>query len=262
MTTKWRVRWIGAVVVAVLAASCAVDEATRERCGEGASCATTTVTDLAESSAPVLADDIPIVNGPVDTGCVDEAGVLSATTAAWYPDGSVGALALSGEPVESDTGRAFVESVRSAMLSLGDRGASIVGAGRDLAAVPGGCTTHHEVEMAFGDGEIVVTAWRLMGAAGLFSWLPSEGSFALDGPSTLLSTGPHVTVVLEVAPDGTTVRVSAYGSHSRDAMAGWPTTTPAPADAPEWGAAPLNGSEARDLAGVVMADLLAARSVD
>jgi len=261
MTTRWRGRWIGAVVVAVLAASCAVDEAARERCGEGASCATTTVTDPAESSTPILADDVPIVNGPVDTGCVDEVGVLSATTAAWYPDGSVGALALSGEPVESDTGRAFVGSVRSAMLSLGDRGA-VVGAGRDLAAVPGGCPTHHEVSMALGDGQVVVTAWRLMGAAGLFSWLPSEGAFALDGPSTLLSTGPHVTVVLEVAPDGTTVRVSAYGAHSRDAMAGWPTTTPAPADAPEWGPAPLSGSEARDLAAVVMADLLAARSGD
>lgn len=243
------------LAVGLLLGACSVDEATREACGEGATCMTTTAAP-GESVTP--AGTVPEVSGSSDTGCVDEAGTLTAEAMQWYPGTGTGWLGLSGEPVSTPKGEAFVAAAKGAMISLGDPAEGFIGSGRDLAREPGGCATHHYAEFTRGDEDVVITAWRLEAAT---SWgaLPLEGTPTPDGASTLMSIGPHIGVVLAVAPDGTTVRVSAYGAHTRLATTGWPTTTVAAPDAPEWGPMPLTAGALRDLAESLLAELLSSR---
>jgi hypothetical protein len=70
----------------------------------------------------------------------------------------------------------------------------------------------------------VVSAWRLESAGDPF-WVPNESGFVVLDRSTLVSGGAHIAVVLAVAADGTTVRVTAYGARATSMVAGWPTTT-------------------------------------
>ena len=83
--------------------------------------------------------------------------------------------------------------------------------------------THRYALFEAGEDEIVVSAWRVESAANPF-WVANEQPFTVVDDETLASVGVHLSVVLVVAPDGTTARVSAYGAHARDLFAGWPTT--------------------------------------
>ncbi|HEY7628854.1 MAG TPA: hypothetical protein VH761_17420, partial [Ilumatobacteraceae bacterium] len=94
----------------------------------------------------------------------------------------------------------------------------------ELAADASACVTYRSVQFQ-GDDEatLIVAVWRVEGATDPY-WVPNERDFALLDDATLVSDGEHIRVALVVAADGTTVRVSSYGVHAIDSVAGWPST--------------------------------------
>ena len=181
---------------------------------------TTTSTTVAMSFEPGAtvpdADAQPV-------GCVDEAGALRASAGAWYHAGAAGALSLSGQVVQSKNyanfGRAVDQSVQDRVHSF------VADSGYELAAQEGSCVTYRSVQFVRRDGgAIVVSAFRVEGAVDPYS-IPNEAAFSPHDDTTLVSDGAHIRVALVVAPDGTTVRVAAYGTGELAAVSGWPTTS-------------------------------------
>lgn len=156
-------------------------------------------------------------------GCVDEPGRLRAPAGAWYHQGAAGVLSLSGQIVESDKfadfGRAADDSVQNHVHSF------VADSGYELAAQPDSCVIYRSAQFVRRDGSaIVVSAFRAEGAADPY-WIPNEVTFSARDDATLVSDGAHIRVALVVAPDGTTVRVAAYGVGEMQAVSGWPTTS-------------------------------------
>lgn len=84
-------------------------------------------------------------------------------------------------------------------------------------------------------------------------------TFTAINDDALVSDGQHISVVLVVAPDGTTVRVSSYGPHGRDLVAGWPSTiTLDPSRQP--GSTPLQSNDLLPIAKAVLDDVLKQRT--
>ena len=101
-----------------------------------------------------------------------------------------------------------------------------------------GCVTHRYAVFTRGEENIAVSAWRVGSVADPF-WVPNEAPFRPLDDATLVSEGEHITVVLVVAPDGTTSRVSGYGARANLMVVGWPTTFPRAEGDPPPGSTPV-----------------------
>lgn len=199
---------------------------------------TTTSTTVALSFEPGAT--VPAA-GAQAVGCVDEAGTLRASAGAWYHQGASGVLSLSGQVVQSDKfadfGRAVDESVQNHVHSF------VADSGYELAAQPDSCVIYRSAQFVRRDGAaIVVSAFRAQGAADPY-WIPNEVTFSERDDKTLVSDGEHIRVVLVVAPDGTTVRVAAYGIGELQAVSGWPTTSAPTTPTIAYGDAPATLAE-------------------
>jgi hypothetical protein len=182
--------------------------------------ATTTTTTVRLTFEPGAT--VPDANAQA-VGCVDEPGTLRASARAWYHAGAKGVLSLSGQVVQSDKYADFGETVEVAVQQHVQ--SFIADTGYELAAQEGSCVIYRSVQFVRRDGgAIVVSAFRADGAVDPY-WIPSEVAFATRNDSTLVSDGAHIRVALLVAPDGTTVRVAAYGTGELQAVSGWPTTS-------------------------------------
>lgn len=203
-----------------------------------------------------IADSIPIVNGAPDRGCVDVAGTLHAPAAAWYPNTGSSAPMLNGDRAVPSGIDAFQRTVTDVANRVAPQ--FTVTERFDFQRPGGGCVTHHYAVLKAGDDELLITTWR-MESAGNPNWIANESSFATLDESTLVSRGSHVEVVLSVAQDGTTVRVTSYGSHAIDMVAGWPTTTAPRPSTPPPGPAALTIDQLLDIARPVLSAVLGSR---
>jgi hypothetical protein len=176
----------------------------------------------AETTSTFVADAVPAVNAAADQGCVGEAGTLQARAADWYPDRTDGSLGLNGERSESAELEVFVSAATDAIAAVAPR--FTLSDQFEYRRMSGGCATHRYAIYANADEQIIVSTWRVESAADPFS-VPNESPFTEIDDSTMASRGAHLAIVLAVAPDGTTSRVSAYGARASDLVAGWPTTT-------------------------------------
>jgi len=238
------VRWLAAtVIIGALALGCS---ASTDRSSSG-------------SSTVAAADSVPDQQSAADTGCVDEAGSLHATAGAWYPKSARGVLTLTGQDVTSPSAGdtdAFRNLAEQAVISR-VAGATI-GDERQLDASGTGCTTHRWVDFDVGDAQVVVSEWRVVHAAEAY-WVANDTGFSAIDDSTLVSGGDSVRVALVVAPDGTTIRVSAYGARAKDRFSGWPTTTaPSPGASPP-GPAPTDTNTLIAIGRDVLAGVLVRR---
>jgi hypothetical protein len=184
--------------------------------------------------------------GPLraDRGCLDEPGTLDATAEDWYPGDSDGWLSPNSGTqfnVEGAALAAFQQAATQAIATVATGVA--LDDGLEVYDPQQRCVTHRHARFTDGDADIVVSAWRVLSDANPF-WVPNEAPFESVDESTLLSRGEHIAVVLVVAADGTTARVSAYGAGAADSVSGWPTTTPPPPSAPPPG---LVGRTVEDL---------------
>ncbi len=185
--------------------------------------ATSSADPVATSSAhSVATDSIPIASVAADDGCLDEPGTLHASASSWYPASSGGALTLNGDRSASSALGGFRAAASIALQAVAP--AFVASDALEYQRAGGGCTTHRYAFFANDDAEIVVSAWRVESAANPF-WVPNEAEFVAVNDSTLVSRGSHIAVVLAVAPDGTTARVTAYGARAAALVAGWPSTT-------------------------------------
>lgn len=203
--------------------------------------ATSSSDPVATSSAhSVATDSIPIASVAADDGCLDEPGTLHAAASSWYPASSGGALTLNGDRSTS----AALDGFRAAAsVALHDVAPAFVASdGLEYQRAGGGCTTHRYAVFANDDAEVVVSAWRVQSAANPF-WVPNEAGFVAVNDSTLVSRGSHIAVVLAVAPDGTTARVTAYGARAAALVAGWPSTTTSSPTAPPPGLTSFTADE-------------------
>jgi hypothetical protein len=217
---------------------------------------TTAEPPSAATSAVIVPDSIPFVNGAADSGCVDQQGTRKARAIDWYPGRTGGALGPNGDRVDVAAIDAFQRSAQASVA------AAVNGFGRssgfEFRRTAGGCVTHRYAIFDRGEDEVIVSAWRSESAADPF-WIPNEATFAAVDDQTLVSDGPHISVVLLVAPDGTTVRVSSYGPHGRDLVAGWPSTiTLDPSRQP--GNSPYQSKDLVPIAQAVMKDVVGQRT--
>jgi hypothetical protein len=181
---------------------------------------TTTTTTVAMTFEPgATVPDAP----PGAAGCIEEPGTLRAPASAWYHSGSAADLTFSGEVVESATFGDFGKAVDTAVQHYAQL--FVADSGYELAKTADSCVTYRSAQFVRKDGAaIVVSTWRAEGAADP-SWIPTEVPFSSHDDATLIADGLHIRVALVVAPDGTSVRVSAYGVGELQAVSGWPSTT-------------------------------------
>jgi hypothetical protein len=191
-----------------------------------------------------------------DRGCLDEAGTLDASADGWYPRDGVGWLRLNGDHAASAALDAFEQEATQALAMVAP--SFVLSDGFEYVEPQRRCVTHRNVWFAAGDDDIVVSAWRVESAASPH-WVPTEAPFESIDDSTLGSSGEHVSVVLAVAPDGTTARVAAYGAGAAARTSGWPTTTPPPRGAPEPGPASLTTDDLIPVAHDVLTFVLGQR---
>lgn len=202
------------------------------------------------------ADSIPTLNQAADTGCLDTSGKLHAHAREWYPAQSGSALGLGGETGTSPALNDFVASATDALKSVAP--GYVPSHPFELHQNMSGCATHRYARFTNGDDEVVVSAWRVESAASAYS-VPNETDFIALDDTTLVSRGKHIAVVLVVAPDGTTSRVTAYGARASDMVSGWPTTTMGNPGAGPPGPAPISADELIPIARAVLAFVLAHR---
>ena len=160
---------------------------------------------------------VPIANTPADIGCIDDPGTVNAAAKYWYAYDASGALNLNGEISASTRLGDFAKTgLSSIAANIGSYATSAI---RDVAPDTSYCPTDRIVYVTFADGtELTITAWRSIAAASP-QWIPSEVKFTATDDHTFVSEGPHVVSVLTVAPDGTSVAITAYGVNARKAFA-------------------------------------------
>lgn len=188
-----------------------------------------------------------------DTGCLDEAGTVRATPAAWYHDDALGFVGLNGDVPAAPSDR-LAPLVLATTAAMAEQFGPMPEAGtREYTKA--GCVTHRYVNFGLDNGTIVVTAWRVEHASQP-GWIPNEGAFVAQGDDVLVSTGAHLVLALAVAPDGTTVRVAAYGIGELNAVSGWPTTMAQPLGAPPPGPAPATAEQVIAVARAALAQVV------
>ncbi len=192
-----------------------------------------------------------------DRGCLDKPGRLRATVNSWYPRRSRGTLGHGGSrrrpgPRLDAFQRVAAQAVTRAAPRF--KAATELQTGYPRPR----CVTHRDAWFRSGGDDLQVAAWRMRSAASPF-WLPNEALFESIDDSTLESQGDHIVVVVAVAPDGTTVAVTAYGRRAAERAAGWPTTQPTRPSSPESGPATLPADDLVPVARRVLAFVLAQR---
>lgn len=183
----------------------------------------TTQSSVPATTSPSFDPDATVPSGQGSAvGCVDEAGTVRAPAGQWYQPGAAGALALTGEFVTTER---FVDFTNDVDDAVGAHAVSFTASGAsELARSSTSCVSYRSVHFTRDDEAVIIVAvWRVEGATDPF-WVPNEEEFVARDDSTIVSEGAHIVVALVVAPDGTTVRVSAYGAHAIDFVAGWPST--------------------------------------
>lgn len=198
---------------------------------------------------------VPVAATPVDIGCVDEQGDVTATAPEWYPDDAGGAIAFQAEITASSTQLAYLSDV--VLHGVADTfGRFATSAIRDLAPDNGPCTTHHYVQVTLTDGsDLVVLVWRSVAAAATRT-LPNVGEFVALDDATFTSSGPHAVSVLTVAPDGTSVLVTGYGAGARVALTTRPGDVPVSTTAVTLGPAPATVDQLLPLAQAALAAMI------
>lgn len=188
--------------------------------------ATTVTTQAMVATAPSSAfpdDSIPVDDLAADRGCLDEPGRLSAGASSWYPGRTGSPLGLNGDLGTSVEADRFAAAATAEIQRVAPE--FVLNDAYEYRRSSGGCVTHRYAILTNDNEEqVVVSAWRLESAGDPF-WVPNETGFVALDRSTLVSSGAHIAVVLAVAADGTTVRVTAYGARATSMVAGWPTTT-------------------------------------
>jgi hypothetical protein len=188
------------------------------------SSATTVAATVPPATTAAVDPDATVPNAPsASLGCVDDPGTLRAPASAWYHSGAAGVLALTGEFV---TSKDLVHFAKKADDFVQEHTDSFVAeSASELAETVDSCPNYRSVQFDRDDGtSIIVAAWRVEGAVDP-AGVPNDAPFVVRDDATLVSDGAHIRVVLVVAPDGTTVRVSAYGKGAVQVVSGWPSTT-------------------------------------
>jgi hypothetical protein len=129
---------------------------------------------------------------------------------------------------------------------------------REYSAGPKGCVTHLYAVFGHGTQQITVSSWRVEAKSDA-TWMANDAPFEPTNGSTLESPGHTISVVLVVAPDGTTSRVSAYGAGAADRASGWPTTAAPNPDTPAPGPSPLTVDQLVPIANEMLVHVLAQR---
>jgi hypothetical protein len=246
-----RAALVGLVAVAAIVSGCDSEmtqpgQATDTRALDVASATTDTF----------VSDSIPTVNAAADGGCLEEAGTLRARADEWYP-GRTGSPA-GGRGGVLTTSAEMDEFVSKAIGVIGEAAPGFTPTSEaEYRASLDGCAVARHVFLAEGDEQIIVSIWRLQSAADPF-WIANEAPFTTFDDHTLASDGGHLSVVLAVAPDGTTCRLSAYGTGAADRVAGWPSTVaPHPNSTAEpLGDAPLRADKLVPMAHEILVDVL------
>ena len=201
-----------------------------------------------DGAAASAVPTVPIALTPVDIECLDRPGTANAAIDEWYPADAAGAIALDAEITMSSVALSRLADLvlDAAAQQFGGYSTSAI---RDLSPDPAYCTTHHYVEVRLDDGsELVVYAWRSAAAAAPRT-LPNEAEFVVaDGTNTMVSSGPHLVSVLAVAPDGTSVLVSAFGVGARQGLTAGGQFITVPLDPESWGQAPATTGQLTPLA--------------
>ena len=249
-----RTRIVLGVLAMVLPTACgSADAPTTSNSGATPTTVTTAPIATSPPTSPVtetsVADSIPTVNAAADQGCVDEAGTLHADAAAWYPGDSGSPPGLGGS--ETTTSADLVDFTATATAALTPVAPGFVLENQfEYHARVSNCVSHRYAVYSMGEERIVVSAWRLTSAADPF-WIPNDAEFTVVDGSTLVSRGEHIAIALAVAPDGTTARITAYGSRASEMVSGWPTTTTSRGNTPA-GPAPFAADDLVPIARTVL----------
>jgi hypothetical protein len=219
---------------------------------------TTTGVESAQSSttSTFVVDSIPTSDHSADSGCLDTAGTLHAHAIDWYPTSGGTALGLSGTDTTSSRLTRFAAAATKAVRAVAP--AFTVTSTRELSAGPTGCVTHRYAMFGHGTVQITVSSWRVVAKSDA-TGMANDAPFKATNDSTVESPGHTISVVLAVAPDGTTSRVSAYGAEEYGRIAGWPTTTAPDPGAPEPGPSPFTVDQLLPIANEMLVHVLAQR---
>ena len=194
---------------------------------------------------------VPVADTPVDIECVDTPGTVTAKASEWYRDDAAGVVAFRSE-ISSSTPQLSVLADK-----LLDGAADIFGGYatsriRDMSPTMDYCVTLHYVQVTLDDGsDLVARVWRSVAAAAPRS-LPNEGEFVAQGDHLFVSSGQHLVSVLAVAPDGTSVLISAYGTGALDAFTLQPQLVDVTINAADLGNAPATADQLIPLAEQVL----------
>jgi hypothetical protein len=181
---------------------------------------------------------------------------MTADASGWYSGSAGSALVLNGERSTGVGLDGFEQAATDAVEQV--MSGFALTSGTQYHSNPGGCVTHRYAKLKRDADEIIVSTWRVESAADPH-WVPNESTFHAVDNSTLVSSGEHIGVVLAVAPDGTTARVTVYGAGASERVAGWPTTVAPPPDAPELGAVALTTDALIPVARAVLTFVLSQR---
>jgi hypothetical protein len=164
----------------------------------------------------------PSGQAPPKLGCLDQPGTLHASAAIWYGEshGYPGGVFTIGPGSGSATSSAGLTALEEVVKSgLPGYLTADLAEGTDTS-----CAISRTVRMNKDDDSVFVSIWRLESKVDLGTVPNEDAPFVAVDPSTLVSQGRHLTVVLAVAANGTTVRSAAYGARSVGVISGWPTT--------------------------------------
>lgn len=197
---------------------------------------------------------VPVANTPTNIGCIDEAGTVSAPIDGWYSNDADGSLQLTGELTASAGLGAFSAAATKALVA--NVGRFTTSAVRDIAPTPTACVTLRYARFELdGGAQIEVMAWRVVSQTSPM-WVPNEAAFVRFDDRTLVSRGNHIVSTLTVAPDGTTVLVSAFGSGARELLTRNDATATSATDAPDPGPAPATAEQVAAIGQAVMEQVI------
>jgi hypothetical protein len=219
---------------------------------------TTTGVESAQSSttSTFVVDSIPTSDRSADDGCLDTAGALHAHAIDWYPASGGAPLGLAGTETTSSQLTAFAAAATKAVRAVAPT--FTLTSKREFSAGTKGCVTHRYAVFGHGTEQITVSSWRVVAKSDA-TWMANDAPFEPTNGSTLESPGDTISVVLVVAPDGTTSRVSAYGAGAYERTIGWPTTAAPARGAAEPGPSPFTVDQLVPIANEMLVHVLAQR---
>jgi hypothetical protein len=220
--------------------------------------ATTTSVEVAQSSttSTFVVDSIPTRDRGADDGCLDTAGALHARAIDWYPTSGGAPLGTRGIETTSSRLTRFVAAATAAVRVVAPT--FTLTSKTEFSAGPKGCVTHLYALFGHGTQQITVFSWRVEAKSDPI-WIQNDAPFMPTNDSTLESPGDTISVVLVVAPDGTTIGASAYGAGAADRAAGWPTTAAPLPNTPVPGPSPLTVDQLLPIANEMLVHVLAQR---